>query len=280
MHRLLHKLEPEKAHNLAMWLLHRGITLDYRRDDDPILASELFGLKFTNPIGLAAGFDKNAHAIRGLAKLGFGFLEIGSVTPRPQEGNDKPRLFRLHDDEAIINRLGFNNAGIDVFAENFFKSVEKLKDERPVIGINIGANKDAESFYDDYLVLIERCSGLADYITVNISSPNTPGLRELQKKEAISKLLKDVIEIRNSQNACPPLFVKIAPDLNDEELFSIADIVQGLNFDGVIATNTTVARPVLKSKHANEAGGFKRRSTHPSQHRHHQQTLQIFRRQH
>ena len=256
MHRILHKLDAEHAHNIAIWLLHRGITMDYRRADNPILASEAFGLKFSNPIGLAAGFDKNAHAIRGLNKLGFGFLEIGSVTPRPQEGNPKPRLFRLADDDAIINRLGFNNFGIDVFAENFFKSVEKLKSERPVIGINIGANKDSENFYDDYLLLIERCSGLADYITVNISSPNTPGLRDLQKKDAITRLLKEVVEIRNSQKSHPPLLVKIAPDLADDELYSIADIIQGLNFDGVIATNTTTSRGNLKSKNATQEGGL------------------------
>ncbi len=255
MHKLLYNLSPETAHNLAIWALHNGLAPDYRESDDPILASEIFGLKFTNPIGMAAGFDKNARAINGLAKLGFGFVEAGSVTPRQQAGNPKPRIFRLTEDEAIINRLGFNNAGIEEFLKNYAASTAKLK-TKPILGINIGANKDSENFYDDYLILIERATPLADYITVNISSPNTPGLRDLQKKEAIAKLLKDVLEIRNAQKRKPPLLVKIAPDLTDEEVFAITDIAQELKLDGIIATNTTIKRPHLTNISANETGGL------------------------
>lgn len=255
MYKLLHKLDAEKAHNLAIWALHKGLTPTYKSNDDAILASEAFGLNFPNPIGLAAGFDKNAYALPGLSKLGFGFIEVGSVTPRPQEGNKKPRIFRLPEDQAIINRLGFNNAGIDVFLDNLQNSLKNIR-SNTIIGINIGANKDSESFYDDYLILIERSSPFASYITVNISSPNTPGLRDLQKKEAIQKLLKEVLDIRNSQKRKPPLLVKIAPDLSEEEIYTITDVAMEVGIDGIIATNTTTSRDGLKNAAAKETGGL------------------------
>lgn len=255
MHRILHQLAPETAHNLAIWALHKGLSLPQKQVSDPVLKSNVFGLDFTNPVGLAAGFDKNAYALPGLSKLGFGFIEVGSVTPRPQSGNPKPRIFRLAEDEAIINRLGFNNKGIEEFLENLNQFSSKTK-KKSVIGINIGANKNSENFLDDYLILIERASPMADYITVNISSPNTPGLRDLQKSEAITKLLKDVLEIRDAQKRRPPLLVKIAPDLSEEEIFSITDIVIKLGLDGIIATNTTISRDDLKSKDAEETGGL------------------------
>ena len=255
MHKLLHKLAPETAHELALWGLHRGLSFNSESFADPILNTSVFGLNFPNPVGLAAGFDKNAYALPGLAKLGFGFIEIGSVTPRPQSGNPKPRIFRLKEDQAIINRLGFNNQGIELFLENYQDSARQLKN-KPVIGINIGANKDSESFYDDYLILIERASPIADYITVNVSSPNTPKLRDLQQKEAITKLLKDVLEIRNLQKRKVPLLVKIAPDLSDAEIFNITDIVLKLGIDGIIATNTTTMRRGLKSRYKKEGGGL------------------------
>lgn len=255
MHKLLHTLAPETAHDLALWGLHKGLVADYSEHDDAILSSEVFNLPFNNPIGLAAGFDKNAYALPGLCKLGFGFIEVGSVTPRPQTGNPKPRIFRLPEDEAVINRLGFNNEGIDAFLQNLNEATPKLS-HKPIIGVNIGANKDSESFYDDYLMLIERTAPVANYITVNVSSPNTPGLRDLQKKEAMHKLLKDVLEIRNAQKRKPPLVVKIAPDLTEEEVFNITDIVQELGIDGIIATNTTITRDGLKSCKASETGGL------------------------
>lgn len=255
MHKLLHALAPETAHELAILALHNGLVADYREHDDAMLSTEVFNLPFSNPIGLAAGFDKNAYALPGLAKLGFGFIEVGSVTPRPQAGNPKPRIFRLTEDEAVINRLGFNNNGIDVFLKNLKEAMPKIG-QNPLIGVNIGANKDSESFYDDYLMLIERTAPFANYITVNVSSPNTPGLRDLQKKEAMHKLLKDVLEIRNAQKRKPPMVVKIAPDLTEEEIFNITDIVQELGIDGIIATNTTISRPDLKSSNAKETGGL------------------------
>ncbi len=253
MYKLLHKLNPETAHDLAIFALANGLGCRYTKPDPEILNTEAFGLKFSNPIGMAAGFDKNARAVNGLFNLGFGFVEVGSVTPKPQYGNPKPRLFRLSEDEAIINRFGFNNKGIEKFLKNLAPQVEGKKG---VLGINIGPNKDSKNFYNDYLILIEKSAPLADYITINVSSPNTPGLRDLQKKEFIRQLLKDVIDIRNSQNRKPPLLLKIAPDLSDDEIFSITDIALELKIDGIIATNTTISRPALANVQAQETGGL------------------------
>ena len=254
MYKLLHKLPAETAHDLAIWALHNNLSPNYNIAENPALKTNLFGFDFKNPVGMAAGFDKNARAFSGLAKLGFGFIEVGTVTPKPQIGNPKPRLFRLSEDEAIINRLGFNNKGIKEFLKNIDKALTTKN--RPILGVNIGANKDSVSFYDDYLVLIEKAAKVADYITVNISSPNTPGLRDLQKKEAIKKLLSEVMDIRNSQNRKPPLLVKIAPDLTEQEVFEITDVVMEVGIDGIIATNTTISRPALKSSNAGQTGGL------------------------
>ena len=215
--------------------LKYGFAPHYAMPQKPV---EVFGLRFPNPIGMAAGFDKNAEAIDGLFGLGFGFVEVGTVTPRPQIGNPKPRIFRLPEQEAIINRLGFNNAGIDVFLANIAKA--KRKGEG-VLGINIGANKDTLNFADDYALLIPKIVDYADYITINISSPNTPGLRDLQKKEAIRALAENVVKLRNKQPKKPPMLVKIAPDLADEDLTTIIDALMEAGIDGVIATNTTIA---------------------------------------
>jgi dihydroorotate dehydrogenase len=249
--KLLHKLDAETAHDMAIWALHNKLVPNLNEDDLPVLATEVFGLKFKNPIGMAAGFDKNARAVDGLFKLGFAAVEVGTVTPKPQYGNPKPRLFRLSQDEAIINRLGFNNKGVEVFLKNISKAKRQ-----GVLGINIGPNKDSTNFYNDYLVLIEKAAPIADYITVNVSSPNTPGLRDLQKKEAMQQLLKDVVDIRNSQKHKPPLLVKIAPDLTDEEIDNITDIALTVGIDGIIATNTTISRPALASSNAKETGGL------------------------
>ena len=251
MYKLLHKLPAETAHDLAIFSLANGLSPKFDKADDPRLAREVFGLKFPNPIGMAAGFDKNARAIDGLLGLGFGFVEVGTVTPRPQIGNPKPRLFRLTEDNAIINRLGFNNDGIDKFLENFRKH---KKDG--IIGINIGANKDSKDMVQDYMVLIEQASELADYITINVSSPNTPGLRDLQKKEAMLGLLARIKKIHDAQKRRPPLVVKIAPDLEDDEITAIAEVALELGIDGLIATNTTIARPELHSANKTETGGL------------------------
>lgn len=234
MHKLFHLLPAETAHGLAINALKYGLAPHYKTPQKPV---EVFGLKFPNPIGMAAGFDKNAEAIDGLFGLGFGFVEVGTVTPRPQIGNPKPRIFRLPEQEAVINRLGFNNEGIDVFLANIAKAKRKRDG---ILGINIGANKDTLNFADDYALLIPKIAEYADYITVNISSPNTPGLRDLQKKEAIRALAENAVRIRNEQTKKPPLLVKIAPDLSDEDLNTIIEALMEAGIDGVIATNTTI----------------------------------------
>lgn len=251
MYKLLQKLPAECAHDAAIFALANGFAPKFPAKDDPKLEREVFGLKFPNPIGMAAGFDKNARAIDGLFGLGFGFVEVGTVTPRPQIGNVKPRLFRLPEDSAIINRLGFNNEGIEKFVENFRKHKKQ-----GIIGINIGANKDSKDMIEDYMVLIEHASELADYITINVSSPNTPGLRDLQKKEAMLQLLSRIKKIHDAQKRRPPLVVKIAPDLEDDEITAIAETALELGIDGLIATNTTIDRPALKSANAHETGGL------------------------
>lgn len=244
MHKLLHLLDPETAHNIAIKALSKGLSPKFKTPQKPV---EVFGLKFPNPVGMAAGFDKNAEAIDGLLNLGFGFVEVGSVTPRPQDGNPKPRIFRLKEDQAIINRLGFNNKGIDIFLEN----VAKAK-RNGIVGINIGANKDTENFIDDYAKLLPLVNDHADYITANISSPNTPGLRGLQEKEQIRNLVGKLASLKKDK----PLLVKIAPDLNDEELYAMIDTFVSEGIDGVIATNTTIARPRLNSYDKDQQGGL------------------------
>lgn len=252
MYKLLHKLPAETAHDLAIFGLANGLSPKFETKDDPRLAREVFGLKFPNPVGMAAGFDKNARAIDGLLGLGFGFVEVGTVTPRPQKGNPKPRLFRLTEDKAIINRLGFNNDGIEEFIENF-----KSHKKQGIVGINIGANKDSKDMIEDYMVLIDHVSELADYITINVSSPNTPGLRDLQKKESMLQLLSRIKKIHEAQKRRPPLLVKIAPDLTDDEITAIGEVALELGIDGLIATNTTIARPeTLQSSNKAETGGL------------------------
>ncbi|MET0754250.1 MAG: quinone-dependent dihydroorotate dehydrogenase [Pyrinomonadaceae bacterium] len=210
-----------------------------------------FGLNFKNPLGIAAGFDKNGVVVNQLAALGFGFVEVGTVTFQPQKGNEKPRLFRLPDDKALINRLGFNNEGTA-------KVVERLKNIQPecVLGVNIGKNKDVsnEEAIENYLQSFDLASGVADYIAVNVSSPNTPNLRELQKADNLENLLS-ALQKRNQELSAKPLLVKIAPDLSEAEIEAIVDISLKLNLSGIIATNTTVKRENLKTK-IDESGGL------------------------
>lgn len=243
----LYKLDPETAHDLAIRALEWGLVPTPREvpPPDPL---ELFGLTFPNRVGLAAGFDKNARAYKSLLKQGFGFVEIGTVTPRPQSGNPKPRLFRLEEDEAIINRLGFNSEGMEAVRR-------RLEDRDPalgIIGVNIGKNKETEDAVSDYLKVMMYLQNYADYITVNISSPNTPGLRNLQQKDELRRLLAPLVE-----NRTVPLLVKIAPDLNEKELEDVAEVALGLRLNGLIVTNTTVSRPAtLKNPHQIEPGGL------------------------
>jgi dihydroorotate dehydrogenase len=212
------------------------------------LEREVFGLKFKNPVGLAAGFDKNGEYVEALSNLGFGFIEVGTVTPLPQPGNDKPRMFRLQDDSAIINRMGFNNKGVDVMAER----LRLLKDKHPdiIVGGNIGKNKNTpnEQANCDYVKSFDRLFDVVDYFVVNVSSPNTPGLRALQEKEPLMDLL-NTLQKRNSKNGISrPILLKIAPDLTDEQLDDIVEIVKKTQIAGVIATNTTVDREGLYSE--------------------------------
>jgi len=247
---LLRRLDPETAHGLAIAALEAGLAPSAAADP-PALATEVAGLQLPNPIGMAAGFDKNAEAHAGLLRAGFGFVECGTVTPRPQAGNPRPRLFRLAEDRALINRLGFNNAGLEAFAA-------RLHGRGPgVLGANIGANKESPDRAADYVAGLRRLWGLPDYFTVNISSPNTPGLRDLQSRAALDDLLGRLAESRASLGGRAPLFLKIAPDLDEAGLRDIAESVVAHGMDALIVSNTTLARSEgLRSRHRGEAGGL------------------------
>ncbi|HOV57536.1 MAG TPA: quinone-dependent dihydroorotate dehydrogenase [Rhodanobacteraceae bacterium] len=254
-------LDAEKAHDLGLAALEAA----YRTGLNPLLASRpaplptrVFGIDFPNPVGLAAGLDKNAAHIDALAALGFGFIEVGTVTPRPQPGNPKPRMFRLPEHEAVINRLGFNNGGVDALLRNVEKATFS-----GVLGINIGKNKDTpnERAVDDYLHCLDRVYARASYVTVNISSPNTQGLRDLQEEESLKRFLGRLRErqelLAAEHGKRTPMLLKIAPDLREEEMDAIAEVVLAAGMDGLICTNTTVARDaVVGDRHAGEAGGL------------------------
>ena len=255
------QLDPERAHDLVMKNLHRftGTPFEWLyRQQLPARPVEVMGLNFKNPVGLAAGLDKNAQCIDAFAAMGFGFVEVGTVTPRAQDGNDKPRLFRLIPAEGIINRMGFNNLGVDQLVEN----VKQAKYEG-ILGINIGKNKDTplEQGKDDYLICMEKVYVHASYIAANISSPNTPGLRSLQYGAALDDLLSGLkekqTELTQIHNKYVPLALKIAPDMSDEELVQVADALRRHKIDGVIATNTTLDRTMVEGMaHCHEAGGL------------------------
>ena len=249
---VLSKLDPERAHHLAFWLIQAcGLPIVRRLLASTTRANGIdtaaLGLQFDSPFGLAAGFDKNGTAILGLAALGFGHVEVGTVTPRPQPGNEAPRLFRLVADRALINRMGFNNDGVDAMALRLqrLRSKGSLRSALPVIGVNIGKNKLTENdqAIADYVRAARVLAPLADYLVVNVSSPNTPGLRSLQAAEELRPLLAAVLAERGTT----PLLVKIAPDLSDEDVIELAALVRELGLDGVIATNTTISREGLTS---------------------------------
>lgn len=250
--RALHVLDPETAHRLTIRALALGCGPRAAGGDDPVLATELFGRKVPNPIGLAAGFDKNAEVPDEMLAAGFGLVEVGSVTPLPQAGNPRPRLFRLTEDEAVINRMGFNNEGLDRAAARLIR-----RRARPgLVGVNIGANKDAADRVADYVTGFRRVAGLAGYVVVNVSSPNTPGLRLLQQKDELARLLA-ALEAARREVAAVPLVLKIAPDLAPEDCADIAALAIAHGLDGLIVSNTTLARPEsLRSPHKREAGGL------------------------
>jgi dihydroorotate dehydrogenase len=245
-------IDPESAHYLAMdsfALIHKlpfgekVIRLLFKPENKK--SFQYLGLTFPNPVGLAAGFDKNAKYIRELTSLGFGFIEIGTVTPKPQQGNDKPRLFRLPKDEALINRMGFNNDGVD----EVVKRLKKIKKSEVIIGGNIGKNKDTpnEKAVDDYIICLEKLHPYVDYFVVNVSSPNTPGLRALQDKEPLTNILNQLQSLNLSFTNPKPILLKIAPDLNLEQLNDVIDIVQITGIAGLIANNTTISRDGLQT---------------------------------
>ncbi len=248
---LLRCLDPEAAHGLALKALNAGLGPQGGPVTSPRLATTLAGLALPNPVGIAAGFDKNADAVRAALAAGPGFIEIGAVTPRPQPGNPRPRLFRLAEDRAAINRFGFNNAGMEAVAP-------RLAAARGagVVGVNLGANKDSADRAQDYVTVLRHLWPHADFFTVNVSSPNTERLRDLQGREALDALLARVMEAKAGLGGGKPVFLKIAPDLAEIELAGIAELAEAHGLDGVIATNTTLARDGLTSRHRAEAGGL------------------------
>lgn len=247
----LHRVDPETAHALSIKALKSGLTPSPGPVTSPRLHCEIAGIPLANPVGLAAGFDKNAEALTPLTQAGFGFIEVGAATPRPQPGNPKPRLFRLSEDRAAINRFGFNNEGMQVIADRLAK---RPKDA--VIGLNLGANKDSDDRADDFARVLAHCGAHLDFATVNVSSPNTEKLRDLQGKAALSALLRGVIDTRDTLPRRVPVFLKIAPDLDRAAIEDIATVVLESGIDAVIATNTTLSREGLKSAHRDEAGGL------------------------
>ncbi|MBK9162448.1 MAG: quinone-dependent dihydroorotate dehydrogenase [Acidobacteria bacterium] len=247
---MLFRLPAETAHDLGMWVLKIGLADGPGTIELPLLRTFEFGLDFPNPLGIAAGFDKNGLVIQHLASLGFGFVEVGTITYKPQPGNPKPRIFRLPEDGALINRLGFNNDGAEAVAKRLQKAEHKC-----VIGINIGKNKDVpnEEAVENYIAAFELLQPLADFVAVNISSPNTPNLRELQKSESLDELLA-ALQKRNSEIGAKPLLVKLAPDLSDGEIEDAVTVCRERGIAGIIATNTTISRDGLQSKNVSAIG--------------------------
>lgn len=246
---LLRRMDPERAHGIALQALRLGLAGQSRAPDDPVLAVSVLGRRFSNPIGLAAGFDKGAVAAKALMRLGFGFVETGTVTPLPQPGNPRPRVFRLDPDKAVINRLGFNNAGLDAY----LRELSALADRPVPLGANVGINKEGADPVRDYPALIAAVAPHADYAVINISSPNTPGLRDLQGEARLREILAAVAEVANR----PPILVKIAPDLSPDGIAAVVETCVSLGVQGLIVGNTTITRPAgLRSPYASEAGGL------------------------
>ncbi len=253
------KMDAEDAHRMTIRALSRNFGPNIKPVIDPALRVELCGKVFPNPVGLAAGFDKNAEVISPMLKLGFGFVEVGTVTLKPQDGNPRPRVFRDAKNEAVINRMGFPNEGVTAFKQNLSKFMAVKPKPQGVLGLNIGMNKDQTNPADDYCNLIRTLGPMADYLTINISSPNTPGLRNLQEKEPLTELLTAVLEERRKSCGAypPPVFVKLAPDLSDPQMADIANVLISLKIDGAILTNTTLFRPEnLPEKFRSEKGGL------------------------
>ena len=252
---LLFCLDAERAHQLGLIALKLGFYPTIRKAPDPILKSKLWGLEFLTPLGVAAGFDKNADVFDPLLKLGFGFVETGTVTPKAQAGNEKPRMFRLPEDLGFINRLGFNNKGLEYYTNNIMRWSKQ--GGSGVIGVNIGKNSNTKDDFSDFVSGVIALSDYASYLVINISSPNTPGLRNLQSRVKLKKLLDSVILARGKASKHPPLLVKMAPDLSVSETNDVAEVARKTKIDGIIVSNTTVERPnTLKNKNKLEKGGL------------------------
>ncbi len=252
---LLRLLEPERAHRLTLAALRLGLVPRTPGEDDPILASRVLGREFANPVGLAAGFDKNAEVPQAMLRLGFGFVEVGTVTPRPQPGNPRPRVFRLPEDRAVINRLGFNNEGLEVAAARL-----RARSGPGVVGANIGCNASSAEPEADYVAGLEALHDVVDYLVINVSSPNTPGLRGLQARAPLERLLAALAAARARvtppDTAAVPLLVKIAPDLDGAGREAIAEVALAAGVDGLVVSNTTTGgRETLRSRHRREQGG-------------------------
>jgi len=252
-------LRPEFARNLTVLCLEAGlgglmVDASARQTDPAILAQRLWGLNFSNPVGLAAGFDKDARVPDAVLKSWrVGFVEVGTVTPRPQPGNEKPRVFRLSEDHAIINRMGFNSCGL----RKVLTRLQKRSGRPGIVGLNLGKNKDTENALDDYEIGIKSAADLVSYLVINVSSPNTPGLRDLQRRAPLEQLLRSLVATRNCTNPNVPLLIKIAPDLSDDECEDIATVAIETGIDGIIVSNTTTYRPAnLVSSEAEEVGGL------------------------
>ena len=248
---LMRRMDPEVAHGLALKALGMGLAPLPGPVSSDRLRTVLAGLELPNPVGLAAGFDKNATALAPLARAGFGFIEVGAATPRPQPGNPKPRLFRLAEDRAAINRFGFNNDGMEAIASRL-----AARPKGAVVGLNLGANKDSADRSADFATVLACCGPHADFATVNVSSPNTENLRDLQGKAALEALLRGVMEARATLRVAIPVFLKIAPDLEPSEIEDIAEVALSSGISGIIATNTTKSRAGLQSAHRDEMGGL------------------------
>ena len=253
---LLRSLPAETAHNTTIKALAAGLGPAGKSTPRPELRTTVGGLALPNPVGLAAGFDKNAQVPDAMLRAGFGFTECGTVTPRPQDGNPKPRLFRLTEDEAVINRMGFNNGGLDIFAQR----MEARKNRPGIVGANLGANKDSDDRIKDYLTGLSRLWGTPDYFTINISSPNTPGLRALQGADEMDELLSRIAKTRaelTKTGGATPVYLKVAPDLDSAQIERIVEQALTYKMDALIVSNTTIARPAnLNSAHKGEGGGL------------------------
>jgi dihydroorotate dehydrogenase len=254
--KILFQMDAETAHGLGIKALKSGLYPSCKYEY-PKLTRSLFGLTFPNPVGLAAGFDKNAEVMGPMLSLGFGFVEVGTVTPKPQDGNPRPRVFRDIPNRAVINRMGFPNEGLITFKKNLQDFRLTSGGRKAIIGVNIGMNKDQSEPVEDYKLLIRELSSLSSYLTVNISSPNTPGLRNLQERENLAPFLEQLIKERNNLDDKRPLLLKLAPDLSEKQQEEIAAVVIEAGIDGLILTNTTLSRPdFLEARFAAEKGGL------------------------